>query len=135
MKTLPRLRWLAPYLMALPLRLHESWLAAALFIGIVSALKFPLAAYCGRRLLDRDFGVLWAVAMFVPGWSTFEQLLFMNTNAAPAAMLGVLALCLRMGGTAEDSSRQGYCDRCNAEAVKRALRGNRTCFNKGEKAI
>ena len=83
------------YLVALPLWVSRSWLAASLFIGLVCALKFPLACHCGRRLLDRDFGVLWAAAMFVPGWSSVEELVFLNPNAVATATLAVLALCLR----------------------------------------
>jgi hypothetical protein len=83
------------YLVAIPLWISRSWLAPSLFIGFVCALKFPLAYHCGRRLLDRDFGVLWAAAMFVPGWTTVEELVFLNPNAVATAVLAVLALCLR----------------------------------------
>jgi hypothetical protein len=82
------------YLTALPLWISDSWLAATLFIGVVCGLKFPLAYLCGRRLVDRDFGVLWALAMFVPGWTTLEQLLFLNPNAVGAATLLPLAIAL-----------------------------------------
>jgi hypothetical protein len=82
------------YLAAVPLYLHDSWLAAALFIGFVCSLKFPLAYLCGRRLVDGDFGLLWAAAMFLPGWSTIEQLVFLNPNAVGTAMLATLALAL-----------------------------------------
>ena len=83
------------YLTALPLWISESWLAVALFIGFVCSLKFPLAYLCGRKLLDADFGLLWAVAMFVPGWTSLEQLVFLNPNAVAAATLAVLAIALR----------------------------------------
>ncbi len=51
-------------------------------------MKFPLAYHCGRVLLDREFGVLWAMAMFIPGWSTIEMLVF-NPNAVATATLAV----------------------------------------------
>ena len=82
------------YLTALPLFVSHSWLSAALFIGFVCSLKFPLAYHCGRKLLDADFGVLWAAAMFVPGWSTIEQLVFLNPNGVAMAMLAALAIAL-----------------------------------------
>jgi hypothetical protein len=82
------------YLAALPLWISESWLAVALFIGLVCSLKFPLAYLCGRKLLDAEFGLLWAVAMFVPGWASLEQLVFLNPNAVAAATLAVLAIAL-----------------------------------------
>jgi hypothetical protein len=82
------------YLTALPLFIHHSWLSAALFIGFVCSLKFPLAYACGRKLVDGDFGVLWAAAMFIPGWSSIEQLVFLNPNAVATAMLATLAIAL-----------------------------------------
>jgi hypothetical protein len=84
------------YLVALPFWIWQSWLAAALFIGLVCSLKFPLAYHCGRRMVDADFGALWAVCMFVPGFASLEPLLFLNPNAVAAAALLVLALALRI---------------------------------------
>jgi hypothetical protein len=83
------------YLTAIPLWISESWLAVAIFIGFICSLKFPLAFVCGRSLVDRDFGFLWAAAMFVPGWSTLEQLIFLNPNAVAMASLLILAITLR----------------------------------------
>jgi hypothetical protein len=83
------------YLTALPLWVSQSWLAVALFIGFICSLKFPLAYLCGRKLVDADFGLLWAAAMFVPGWASLEQLVFLNPNGVAAAVLLVLAIALR----------------------------------------
>jgi hypothetical protein len=83
------------YLTALPLSISQSWLGVALFIGFVCSLKFPLAYLCGRKLIDADFGLLWAAAMFVPGWASLEQLVFLNPNGVAAAALLVLAIALR----------------------------------------
>lgn len=83
------------YLTALPLSISQSWLGVALFIGLVCSLKFPLAYLCGRKLIDADFGLLWAAAMFVPGWASLEQLVFLNPNGVAAAALLVLAIALR----------------------------------------
>jgi hypothetical protein len=83
------------YLVALPLWISPQWLAAALFIGFVCSFKFPLAYHCGRQLVDGDFGMLWAVCMFVPGWTSFEPLLFLNPTAIAATSLLVLAIALR----------------------------------------
>ncbi|MEO5692835.1 MAG: hypothetical protein ABIQ72_06895 [Usitatibacter sp.] len=82
------------YLTALPLWLHQSWLAVAIFIGAICGLKFPLAYLCGSKLLDRRFGLLWAVALTLPTWNTVEQLVFLNPNASSAAILAILALAL-----------------------------------------
>ena len=65
------------YLVAQPLFISHGWLGVALFpIGLVCSLKFPLAYHCGRRLIDADFGVLWAVCMFVPGWTSSSNCCF-----------------------------------------------------------
>ena len=82
------------YLASIPLWLGLSWLGSAIFIGAVCSLKFPLAYYCGSRLLDRDLGLLWALCLLFPGWPSFEQLIFLNPNAVAAAILAILALCL-----------------------------------------
>ena len=82
------------YLAAIPLWISESWLSVTLFLGLVAGLKFPLAYWCGRRLIDSDFGLAWAVAMFVPGWHSFEQLAVLNPNAVAAALLLVVAIFL-----------------------------------------
>jgi hypothetical protein len=70
-------------------------LAVALFAGFVASLKFPLALACGRHLIDRRFGLLWAACLALPGWSSFEQLIFFNPNATAACVLLALWLCLR----------------------------------------
>ena len=82
------------YLTAIPLWIHQSWLSAALFIGAVCGLQFPLAYWCGKQLVDARFGLLWAVALFYPGWTSAQQLAFLNPNAVAAAVLGLLALYL-----------------------------------------
>jgi hypothetical protein len=83
------------YLTALPLFVSHSWLATALFVGAICSLKFPLAYACGRVLIDARFGLLWAVAMFVPGWPSLEPLVFLNPNAVAAAALLVLWVALK----------------------------------------
>lgn len=83
------------YLVAIPLWFSETWLAVVLFIGFVASLKFALAYWCGRRLIDSDFGLAWALAMFVPGWNSIEQLTALNPNAVAAALLLVLAIFLQ----------------------------------------
>ena len=80
------------YIVAVPLFIHDSWLSAALFVGALCSLKFPLAYHCGSRVLDRRFGLLWCAALLLPGWSTLEQLVFLNPNAVASVELGVLAM-------------------------------------------
>ena len=83
------------YLTAIPLAVGFSWLGTALFIGAFCALKFPLAYYCGRRLVDAEFGCLWASMLLLAGWPSFESLIFLNPNGVGTASLAIVALCLR----------------------------------------
>jgi hypothetical protein len=83
------------YLLSLPALLGGGWLSIALFAGFLAAVKFPLALDCGTRLLDRRFGFLWALCLAIPGWTSFEPLVFFNANPAAAAVLAALALWLR----------------------------------------
>jgi hypothetical protein len=84
------------YLMSLPLFVHASWLVAAIYVGVLCGLKFPLAYWCGTRLLDRRFGLFWAVALFAPGWPTLEQLVFLNPNAVATMVLALLAISIAL---------------------------------------
>jgi hypothetical protein len=84
------------YLMAVPLFVHKSWLSVALFAALLGSLKFPLALWCGEKLVDRTFGVLWAVCLAIPGWPSIEQLIFFNPNAAATSVLLLLALAMKL---------------------------------------
>ena len=84
------------YVLSLPLFVSDGWLSVALFAAALSSLKFPLAFAVGRRALDARFGLLWACALALPGWSTFEQLIFFNPNPAAACMLGGVLLWMRL---------------------------------------
>jgi hypothetical protein len=83
------------YLVALPLWVSESWLSCALFQGALCALKFPLAYYCGRKLHSREFGLLWAAALALPGWSSLQQLIPFNASPVETACFLILAAYLR----------------------------------------
>jgi hypothetical protein len=75
------------YLLAIPLVIHKSWLAVAFFAGTIAGLKFTLAYTCGRGLVDRRFGLIWALVLALPGWSTIEQVAFTNVNVAETCVL------------------------------------------------
>jgi len=90
------------YLLALPLWVRDSWLSLVVFEGIVCGLKFPLAYYCGRKLVGARFGLLWAAALAFPGWSSMEPLVPFNPNGIGVAFFATLAMYLRCG---EDPAR------------------------------
>ena len=82
------------YLVAIPLWVSDSWLAFVLFQGILCGLKFVLAWHCGRKLVSERFGLLWAAALALPGWTTMEVMIPFNASAAETASLLILAAYL-----------------------------------------
>ena len=83
------------YLMAIPLAVTSSWLAASLFVGCLASLKFLLAYLCGKRLIDARFGLLWALLLALPGWHDYERLTLFNPNPAAAAALALAYVAIR----------------------------------------
>lgn len=84
------------YVLALPLFVHQSWLAVALFVPALGSLQFPLAYAAGRRLGDRRLGLLWCALLALPGWGSFELLGFAHTNVVPACTMLVLYTLVRL---------------------------------------
>jgi hypothetical protein len=82
------------YLVAIPLWVSDTWLAFALFQGVLCGLKFVLAWHCGRKLVSERFGLLWAAALALPGWTTMEVLIPFNASVAETASLLILAAYL-----------------------------------------
>ncbi len=83
------------YALSLPLLMQPAWLGPALLTVLLAAAAFPLAFVAGRRLGDARLGLLWAVALALPGWGSFESVAFANTSIARAATLATLYLLLR----------------------------------------
>ena len=88
------------YVLAVPLALGKSLGSTLLFVGLLSALKIPLAYACGKRMLDWRFGVAWAAMLAVPSWSLASAVIVTHTAAVEAALLlvALLALQLVQGG-------------------------------------
>lgn len=55
----------------------------ALWVGISSGLKFILAYSLTRKVVNRLFALCVVFAMLLPGWHSFEQFTFTNTNLVP----------------------------------------------------
>jgi hypothetical protein len=84
------------YLLAIPLWFYKSWLVVALFAGTIAGSKYFLAYLCGSHLVDRRFGLLWALALALPGWSTIEQIAFTNANVAQTCVLASLYIGIKV---------------------------------------
>lgn len=84
------------YLLAIPLLFVKAWVAVALFVGAIAGLKFILAYACGTRLVNRKFGILWSIALAMPGWTTFQHLTFFTPNIADTSILLSLYFAVRL---------------------------------------
>jgi hypothetical protein len=96
------------YVLSLPLFASDGWLSIALFAAALSSLKFPLAFALGRRALDAPMGIAWACCLALPGWHTFEQLIFFNPNPAAACVLGSVLMALRLRETGSRATAFGF---------------------------
>jgi hypothetical protein len=84
------------YLLSVPLFAVKSWVAVALFVGLLASFKFVLAYLCGRILIDRRFAIYWAIALAIPGWGTIQQLTFFSPNLVETFGLLSLYLAIRI---------------------------------------
>jgi hypothetical protein len=84
------------YALALPLALWPAWLSVALFVMLVGACQFPLAFAAGRRLADARLGMLWALALAMPGWASFESVGFASTNVMRTLTLATVYVLVRV---------------------------------------
>lgn len=75
--------WLVPQPLTVPMT-----------IAFLGALKYPLAYLCGRRIADARFGLLFALALFIPGWGLFGLAAMTHTTTVETAMLFGLWSCL-----------------------------------------
>lgn len=92
------------YLLALPMTVSPTWLAAAMAAVVVGALQFPLAYAAGKRIGDRSLGLLWVAALAMPGFASFESVGFASTNAVRTAVIATLYCVLR----ARDTPHSGW---------------------------
>lgn len=81
------------YLMAVPLVVHASFTAAALWAALIASLKYPLALWLGTRLVDWRLGLTWALALALPGLATFSQVIMTHYGATGTAVMATLCAC------------------------------------------
>ena len=78
------------YLLAVALLVFQSITGAITSVGLLAALKFPLAWRLGREWVDPRFGLTWAILLALPGISTFESIWVAHPSLAAAASLAVV---------------------------------------------
>lgn len=83
------------WLLATALGLLRSWLGVVLALGLLSALQYPLAYLAGKALHSRRAGLLWAVLLALPAWSSFEWMLPQHYVLTAPLVLAVLLCVLR----------------------------------------
>ena len=83
------------YILALPLLFSPSWVLMSLWVGFLTSMKYVLAYACGSRLGSRDFGLVWACLLALPGWSAINYLIFAHTNLVGTALLMCLYSYIR----------------------------------------
>lgn len=80
------------YLLAPIAALSSSWLGVALFVAALAGLKYPLAYRLGNAVGDWRFGLLFALALLMPGWQHLEAMLVTHTSLVETATLAYLLL-------------------------------------------
>jgi 4-amino-4-deoxy-L-arabinose transferase-like glycosyltransferase len=92
------------YLLAPVLALTQSQAITLLWVGLLAALKFPLAYRFGKRLQDRSLGLCFAALLAVPGWSAMGSMFPTHTVMVEAGVLLMMLLMLKLarGGYARD---------------------------------
>ncbi|HET7845320.1 MAG TPA: hypothetical protein VFL14_14280, partial [Xanthomonadales bacterium] len=84
------------YVVAAFLAIARSVAGTMVLIGVLASLKFPLAYVLGTRWRGARYGLLFALALALPGWNLAQQLLVTHWNLVEAtivaAALPLLAL-------------------------------------------
>lgn len=75
------------YLLALPVRVFGTATAAAVFVQLLAGAKYLLAWRLGTRLVDARFGLAFAGALAIAGWSTIPLWFPSHTAVVETALL------------------------------------------------
>ncbi|MCI1730711.1 MAG: hypothetical protein LKM32_15425 [Chiayiivirga sp.] len=84
------------YLLAPALAATKSTAAALALVGVLDALKFPLAYAIGQRVGGRSMGQFLALAMGFPNWSLGAVLLVTHTSLVQTTVLAAVLCAMRV---------------------------------------
>jgi len=73
-------------------------LTVGLAVGFISALKYPLAYILGRRLVSRDFAILWLPLLAILSWPA-TLTIFIHTSGLITLLLLALLILTTIGKT------------------------------------
>ncbi len=82
------------YLLSIPAFFFKSWAAMAFLVFALSGLKIYLAYYFGTQVHSKKLGLLFAVFMALPGWSSSQLIFWTHTSILETSLLLYL-ICLR----------------------------------------
>ncbi|TDR20344.1 glycosyltransferase family 39 protein [Marinicella litoralis] len=82
------------YILAIP-AFFGSLPWVAYFVGVLAGLKFVFAYLLGRDLINRRFGLIWALMLLIPGWQFLSQVFINHTNLLETLSLLFLLMLYR----------------------------------------
>ena len=83
------------YLLAALQWFGRDWLGTMLLLGLLASLQIPAAYLLGKQLHSRRAGMIWAVGLLVPSWSTFEWMLPLHPLLSSLLVLAFVLCCAR----------------------------------------
>ena len=83
------------WLLTLLLALGRGWQGAMLLLGLLAGMQYPLAYLAGKELHSRRAGMLWACALLIPSWSTFEWTLPLHYLLSSTCVLAFVLCAAR----------------------------------------
>lgn len=87
------------YFLAIPLLIFPSWSALTLWAAAFASTKYLFAYLIGREVHGREFGLLWASLLALPGWHFINFLVFTHTLMIETASLACLFCLVKWANT------------------------------------
>lgn len=91
------------YVLALLLLIGRTWFGTIALLGLIAALQIPVAYLLGKELHSRRAGLLFAVGLVVPSWTTYEWMLPLHPILSALLVVAFLLCCLRYWRTGRRS--------------------------------
>ena len=83
------------YLLAAAAWIGRSWLGMTAIVFALASTQLPLAYLAGKALHSRRAGMLWALGLLAPSWSTFELLIPLHYLFSAPLVLAVIVSAVR----------------------------------------
>jgi hypothetical protein len=73
----------------------RSWFGTMALLGLLASTQIPLAYLVGKEFHSRRVGLLWALGLVVPCWTTYEWMLPLHTLLSATSVLAFILCCQR----------------------------------------